>query len=148
MAMVSHELKTPLTVVKANLQILTFSMIADPNMDLIGRSLKQVNKLSDLVINLLDISKIQAGKLEINISLFDMNILLREVINNIQQTTLVHTIHFSENKEKLFGNGDSSRIDQVIVNILANAIKYSPDSQDIIVDAYKNDGKNYSQHKR
>ena len=139
--MVSHELKTPLTVVKANLQILALSMKANPNIDLIDRSLKQVNKLSDLVTNLLDISKIQAGMMEINASMFDMNILLREIINNIQQTTSVHTIHFNENKEKLFANGDRTRIDQVIVNILINAIKYSPASGDIIVDAYKNDGK-------
>ena len=141
MAMASHELKTPMTIIKANLQILEQRMKADANIDFIHRTLKQVNKLTDLVNSLLDISKIHSGKLQINTSRVDMNILLKEITDNIQQTTSTHKIFFKENKEKLFAIADNERIDQVLVNMLINAIKYSPECGDIIVESHKNDDK-------
>ncbi|MEP6595072.1 MAG: PAS domain S-box protein [Ginsengibacter sp.] len=141
MAMASHELKTPVTVIKATLQLLENKMLTDVNIDFIHKTLKQVNKLSDLINDLLDVSKTQAGKLKLNYSMFDMNILLKETRDNIQQTTSDHKIIFSENEEKLITNADNYRIEQVIINILTNAIKYSPDSKDIIIDTRKNDGK-------
>ncbi|MGH2647052.1 MAG: sensor histidine kinase [Ginsengibacter sp.] len=85
--------------------------------------------------------KIQAGKLELYCSVFDINILLKEIINNIQQTTSKHTIFFNEKNESLFINADSDRIDQVIINMLTNAIKYSPEPGDIFVDSCKKDDK-------
>jgi PAS domain S-box-containing protein len=141
MAMASHELKTPMTIIKANLQILAQRMMADSNIDFINRTLKQVNKLTDLVNSLLDISKIQAGKLHIHTSRIDMNILLKEITDNIQQTTSTHKIFFKESKEQLYAIADSERIDQVLVNMLINAIKYSPECGDIIVEGHKNDDK-------
>ncbi|KAA9035894.1 PAS domain S-box protein [Ginsengibacter hankyongi] len=137
MAMASHELKTPLTVIKANLQILEHKMGHDSNLNFVHHTLKQVNKLSDLITNLLDITKIQAGKLELNFAEFDINTLLRDIIENIQQTTSQHKIIFKEAKQPMLTNGDEERIGQVIVNILTNAIKYSPGSTDIFVEAYK-----------
>lgn len=141
MAMASHELKTPMTIIKANLQILEHKMKLDSNIDFIHRTVKQVNKLTELVNTLLDISKIHAGKLQINTSLVDMNIVLKEIINNIQQTTTTHNISFKKSKEKLLVLADTDRIDQVVINILVNAIKYSPNCGDIIVNACKKENK-------
>jgi len=63
MVMASHELKTPLTVISANLQLLQMKMQADDNLLFLNKSINQVNKLSALISNLLDVSKIQSGKL-------------------------------------------------------------------------------------
>lgn len=141
MAMASHELKTPLTVIKANLQILEFKMAADENINFVSKTLASVDKLISLITNLLDVSKIQSGKLELNRSVFNINVLLKEIIENIQQTSSNHKIIFNNTTETLLADADKERIEQVIVNMLTNAIKYSPNTCDIIVDSVKDDGK-------
>jgi PAS domain S-box-containing protein len=138
MAMASHELKTPLTVIKANLQILEHKLKADENINFVNKTLHSVNKLSDLITSLLDVSKIQAGKLELNITTFDMNALLHETIDNIQQTTPDHKIIF-EPKNRLIAKADKERVEQVIVNLLTNAVKYSPNAKKIFVEAEMKD---------
>ncbi|MEO8820781.1 MAG: PAS domain-containing sensor histidine kinase [Ginsengibacter sp.] len=139
MVMASHELKTPLTVILANLHILEMKMENDPNKDFLIKTTRQVNKLSSLVTNLLDVSKIQAGKLALNLSLFDMNILIEEISSNLQQTTKNHRITFNNNHKKLMIYADHERMEQVLINIISNAIKYSPESDKIVVDATKKD---------
>ena len=141
MAMASHELKTPLTIVKSNLQILEHLMAVDSNVKFIHPTLKQVDKLTDLINNLLDVSKIQIGKLEINPAVFDLNILLQEIIDNIQQTLEDQKIYYKKQDDKLMAFADSSRIEQVVINVLTNAIKYSPGGTDVIVDAFEKGGK-------
>ena len=140
MVMASHELKTPLTVVLANLQLLQEIMATDPNVTFVNKTVKQVLKLSSLVTNLLDISKIQAGKLELNISLFDLNLLVREIADNLQNTTKNHHLIFNTRAKKLMVNADRERIEQVVINLISNSIKYMPAPGNIIIDASCKDG--------
>lgn len=135
MVMASHELKTPLTVILANLQILQEIMATDTNVTFINKTVKQVLKLSGLVTNLLDVSKIQAGKLELNSSLFDLNLLVKEIASNLQQTTKNHRLVFNDSAEKLMVNADRERIEQVIINLISNSIKYMPLPGSIIINA-------------
>ena len=135
MVMASHELKTPLTVILANLQILELKMSADPNINFIHGTVKQVKKLSDLISNLLDVSKIQAGKLELNPSSFDINLLIAEIRDELQQTTTDHKIIFKEDKKTLIADADRERMEHVIMNILGNAIKYSPNAGEIVINS-------------
>ena len=139
MVMASHELKTPLTVILANLQFLQEIMATDPNLSFINKTVKQALKLSDLVTNLLDVSKIQAGKLELNISVFDLNSVVQEIVTNLQQTTKDHRLVFNGGG-KLMVNADRERIEQVIINLISNSIKYMPESGDIIINASCEDG--------
>lgn len=135
MVMASHELKTPITVISANLQLLKQNLKEEDKYGFVDKSINQVKKLSDLITSLLDVSKIQAGKLDLNLSTFDMNILLREVKNNIQLTSKNYEIIFNAPPGKLLVYADRQKIEQVIVNLLNNAIKYSPYSKEVIIDA-------------
>ncbi|MEO6330749.1 MAG: PAS domain S-box protein [Ginsengibacter sp.] len=139
-AIASHELKTPVTVVKANLQMLEYKMANDANVEFVYKTLAQVNKLSELINSMLDVSKIQFGKLHLYTAVFELDTLLKVIVENMQQTTLGHEIICKVCDETLLANADSKRIEQVMVNLLTNAIKYSPNHGDIIVDAIKTDG--------
>lgn len=132
-AMASHELNTPLTVIKANLQILEEIMQEDENVGFIYNSSKQVNKLTDLISHLLDVSKIQTGILELNHERFDLKILLKDIFKNIQSSNPSYKIMLKKIGEPLIVHADRERIERVLNNLLLNAIKYSPDSKTIIV---------------
>lgn len=136
MVMTSHELKTPLTVIMATLQILQEMMHEDPRAKFIGKTIKQVNKLNDLIFALFDVSKIHAGKLKFEYSQFDLADLVEEVVANIEKT-ITHRIIVKKNPGNFSINADRDRIGQVLVNLITNAIKYSPDAGDIIIDVQK-----------
>ena len=86
-----------------------------------------------LIEDLLDVTKIQSGKLIMTEEYFDVNELINEVVEETQHTTEKHTIIKKlESTRTIFGNKE--RIGQVLVNILSNAIKYSPQSNKIIVE--------------
>ena len=137
MVMASHELKTPLTVILANLQIAEMMMTGDHRKKILDKAINQAYKLSGLITNLLDVSKIQSGKLILNPALFDLNILIEEISSNLQQTTTNHTIIFHNRNKKLMVNADIERIEQVLINIIGNAIKYTLQKSEIIIDAKK-----------
>lgn len=137
MVMASHELKTPLTVIFANLQLLQLLLPRNEHINFLDTSVKQVKKLTGLVNNLLDVSKVQAGKLTLNKTDFCLHSLLKETGKNLQQTTEKHRIIFKDPQNKIIIHADRERIEQVMVNLISNAIKYMPAGGDIYVEAYK-----------
>lgn len=133
MVMASHELKTPLTVILANLQILEQMMQHDPFVSQLRKTIAKTKKMAELIRNLLDVSKIQSGKLELNLTTFDLNQLIADVVSNLKSTTQNHTIDF-ENNSQLMIKADQYRIEQVLINIIGNAIKYAPNGGDIAIN--------------
>jgi len=80
----------------------------------------------------LDLSRIDSGKLELKMQNFDLNDLVKETVDDLQQTTK-HQILVNNNADcKLFG--DKDRISQVLLNLLTNAIKYSPKTDSIEIN--------------
>jgi two-component system sensor histidine kinase VicK len=134
-AMASHELKTPLTSLKAYLQLVEKKIVQinDPFItNALAKAGNQVNKMADLIYGFLDLSRLESGKLPVKMQLFDMNQL---IIDTIAETNLVnysHNIIFKPGDEKLV-NADREKISQVITNFLGNAIKYSPKESPITV---------------
>ena len=131
----SHEMKTPLTIAKAYLQLLEISLDKDnENANLYAKKASQsVARLNELITELLDVSKIQHGKLDYNISTFNFNELVDNTVADIQQTSPKHTI-IKSGKILQQVTGDKDRLQQVIINLLSNAIKYSPDSLDVYIN--------------
>ena len=122
----SHELKTPLTSITAYLQVLGRSQTDSNNKKFVSKSINQVNKLSALVSDLLDVSKIEAGKLQLSEEIFDIRNLVNDVVELIEHVHTNHKITLKTTVEHLSIQGDPQRIEQVIINLLTNAIKYSP----------------------
>jgi PAS domain S-box-containing protein len=138
----SHELKTPITTMKASMQVL--QRMAEQGsgltqaMPFIAKANKQAIKLTGIVNDLLDINKIQFGKLELNNSMYEFNESLQECIDEIKiQYPEVDIL--VKDELKLVVWADRVRIEQVILNLFTNALKYSPKGQPITVALEKED---------
>jgi PAS domain S-box-containing protein len=135
LSIASHELKTPVTSLKAFTQILQMKLEKDGNKEavyLLARMHKQVDKLTDLIVDLLDATKVENGELEFFIEDFTFNDLVIETVEEIQLTAQSHKIIVEHSKAKIV-KGDKNKIGQVITNLISNAIKYSPKADKIIV---------------
>jgi two-component system, OmpR family, phosphate regulon sensor histidine kinase PhoR len=133
-SMASHELKTPLTILSAFTQLMRERFEAEDRQDVLLHLSKmddQITRLTRLVANLLDISKMQEGKLKLAQEAVDMDELVREVVENLQPTTNHHLL--IEGAAQRTITGDRDRLGQVLMNLLTNAIKYSPQAETVVV---------------
>ncbi len=129
----SHELKTPLTSISGYLQIIS-RLKSDPeSQKFIDKTIHQVKKLASLVSDLLDVSKIEAGKLQLGIEQFDIKPVVEGAIELIKHSNNNYNILFHTSIDSLIISGDPHRIEQVLINLLTNAIKYSPGSDKVEV---------------
>lgn len=138
-SMASHELKTPVTTIKVFSHILRKSA-AESNYEKFPIYLRkmedQVNKLNKLVDQLLDVSRIQIGTLELNKRRFSLPKLIKEIKETIQTNNPNHQI-LTKNIENIILYGDKDRIGEVLINLLSNAIKYSPFSDNVLITTFK-----------
>ena len=135
----SHELKTPLTSIKGYVQILEriIQQMGDPRLELyLKKTNTYIDRLNTLIADLLDVSKIQAGKLQLNYSTFNIKELAEEAIEGIQHMNSHHKIVLQEVTDIQI-NGDRQRLEQVFTNLLTNAIKYSPTAPKVYVSVEK-----------
>ena len=139
MSIVTHELKTPLTSIKAFTQFMHQRALRggdEQTADYLAKMEKQVGKLNLLIEDLLDVTKVQGGKMKFQDAVFNFNELVREVCEEMQLTTTKKII-----LEELDFNGlivgDKYRTGQVITNFLSNAIKYSPGADRVIITIFR-----------
>lgn len=130
----SHELKTPVTSINGYLQIIERGLPEnDRNKSFINKTLVQVNKLTTLISDLLDVSKIQTGKLPFSYTEFDLVPVLIDVSEMMQQNSITHQIELHYNKKPIVIKADQQRIEQVLINLITNAVKYSPGGDKVII---------------
>ena len=130
----SHELKTPLTSLKIYTQFIEKNLIKKDdlkNAEVARKMDGQIDLLTVLISDLLDVTKIQNGKIQLNESEFDFDQLTEEIVAE-QQMTSRHKIILHPS---YIGNvyADRHRISQVMSNLISNAVKYSPDADQVIV---------------
>lgn len=136
--LVSHELKTPVTSVKGYVQLLQSMMANSETGDEMPLPLKpylqriedQVNRLIRLISEMLDLSRLEQNELELQKSTFDLCELVHQVIEDIQYTNKEVEIDF-QHDGKCTLLADKDRIGQVLINFITNAIKYSPESDEV-----------------
>lgn len=134
-AMASHELKTPLTSLKIFMGVLQRRFRKngeDQYLEYLGKIEAQINTLTELINDMLDVSRIQIGKLLLRKETFELSRLMQETIDNLRGTQTTHSIRYESSVEvQVFA--DRYRIGQVLINLLTNAVKYSPAGSEVIV---------------
>ena len=141
--MASHELKTPITTIKGYIQ-LVLNVVKDEEKEvsplLVKSSLltmdKQVSRLTRLMSELLDLSRIEAGQLELRKESFSLNELVIEIVQDLLYTNNKFSINIYHDFESVV-HADRDRIGQVLTNFLTNAIKYSPGADTIEVRIFR-----------
>ena len=131
LSLAAHELKNPLTAILGNIQLVErrLQRAAEPDMRLLRPAQvvhTQVRRLGHLIATLLDVSRIEAGQLQISRVPVDICALTRQVIEAVEPTITEHQLNLELPAGPLQIEGDPGRLEQVLSNLLQNAIKYSP----------------------
>lgn len=136
-----HELRTPITTIKGYLQLLEDQTPEGLTKDFIEKALRQVNKLNRLITDLLDVTRIHAGKLDYTKSRCSIIDLVKECIETVRQIHAGHVIESKFPDDDIIVIVDSTKIEQVLINFLINAIKYSPGQNRIFVQVTRESGR-------
>jgi signal transduction histidine kinase len=148
LSVAAHELKTPLTGLKGFTQVLNRQLESDGSQSLdpakVKRTLGIINKQSDkltyLIDQLLDVSRIETGKLLLDLRPTEVVNLVIELVEHAQSRTSRHALTFNSSVEKLVARIDPVRYEQVVNNLVDNAIKYSPEGGAITLSLSCPDG--------
>lgn len=144
LANVSHELRTPIFAVQGFIETLLDGAIDDPkvNREFLERARVQAERLNTLLSDLIDISRIESGEMRMSFRVFDIEPLLRDVLNELKPQASSKDIHLilsgnvSPHKQ-IAVYADRDRIKQVLINLIDNAIKYSGQGSTIRLDLLK-----------
>ena len=131
LAMASHELKNPLTMVKGFAQLMRRR--GAYNERAVESIISQAEHMDRLLGDLLDVARLESGRLEIVRAPVDLVELVRACTERARWQAGDPTLRFEASTERLDGTWDADRLRQVIDNLLSNAVKYSPDGGEIIV---------------
>ena len=143
LATLSHELRNPLAPIRNSLHMLGITRGADASVQRLHEMMeRQVNQLVRLVDDLLEMSRISRGKLELRKEAVDLSTVVRNAIETAEPLIhgQAHKLVVSLPEETLWVHGDSVRLGQVLSNVLNNAAKYTPRSGDISVDVRREGG--------
>lgn len=141
-SVVSHELRTPLTSIRGALGILAsgiYDVLSNKSQNLIKLAINNCDRLSRLINDILDIEKINAGKMKFSFQKLNLTNLIKETVeaNKALAESKKIKINFMADEE-IFLTGDNDRLIQVMTNLLSNAIRYSPPNEAITVKQTKN----------
>jgi PAS domain S-box-containing protein len=134
----SHELKTPVTSLKASLQVLSklkSNLSSEVVPKLIDQANRNVEKVTTLIADLLNASQITQGQLQLNKTSFDVFKTLKDCCSHIISDDSYKVIYEGDLSLKLFG--DEHRVSQVLTNFVNNAVKYAPQSKTIRIKVEK-----------
>jgi protein-histidine pros-kinase len=141
LSIASHELKTPLSVLGLQLQLMkravgsNVGVLAPERWDhTLSLALKQINSLSKLIEDLLDVSRIENGRLILHLEQIDLVTLVQEVAERFLPQLTLGQCHLQiEVERRLVGQWDRRRLEQIVLNMLSNVVKYAPGSKAKII---------------
>lgn len=142
-AMVSHELKTPLTSIISYLQVLIARSIKEGNeftASALARTETQAKKMKTMIQDFLNLARLEEGKILIVKETFELLPLIKEISEDAQFLTTKHSIML-QNCDEIVVTADKDKIGHVLMNLLSNAIKYSPGGGTITLGCMAEQGK-------
>jgi signal transduction histidine kinase/CheY-like chemotaxis protein len=135
----AHELRTPLTPLSMYLQSIERKLQRQqtPDPELVGKARRQVGRLSRLVEDLLDVSRLESRRMDLSRERIVLDELVDQVVGDFRSASRMHDIVFHRPQTRALVEGDRARLEQVLVNLLGNAVKYSPQGGQIQVKLEK-----------
>ncbi|MBN8230582.1 sensor histidine kinase [Corallococcus macrosporus] len=148
LSMASHELRTPLTPLKATLELLIRQLGGgqavgpERQREAFARMNRQVDRLTRLIGDMLDVSRLQSGRFALTVAPMDLVALAREVVERIQSTRPERQglLSLDVPAGSLVGRWDEQRLDQLFTNLVENALRYSPPGTPVAVRVREEDG--------
>ena len=137
MAAAGHELKTPTAAIHNYLQLVDRNLTdgdVEEAATYSARALVQTRRLATLIERLLDVSRIQTGQLELRLDRIDVSAVVRTAVEVAQVLPRAPTIRLKAPPKGVFVQADPGRLEQVFLNLLANAIEHAPASKTIDVE--------------
>jgi len=138
-AIAGHEIRNPLASIKAYNQIIESRLKLNPDTKTINYLVRvndQVNKLNNLVDDLLDVSKITTGNIQLRIQYYDFDSFIKNILQDLTQTITSHKL-LLHGKAKTQVAIDKEKFGQVLINLITNAVKYSPESDRVLINIHK-----------
>ena len=142
LSIAAHELKTPLTTLMGNIDLIQRRArreggLSERDTRAIGVATQQSRRLKQMIDSLLDLSRLELGQLSIEPKPLDLGRMARRVVDEVQPGLLHHSISCHTPDTAVMIDGDEVRLEQVIQNLLQNAVRYSPNGGriDVIVTA-------------
>ena len=136
-SLVSHQLRTPLTSVAGFLELIYDGKVTDPQIkqEFVGRAYGEVQKLVALVESLLNLSRLEAGELPLNKERFDLRDLVTDTTESLENVASSKGVklHTSLPETAVTVKGDRKWLGEVLVNLLTNAVKFSPEQGPVYV---------------
>ncbi len=137
LSIASHELRTPVTSIKGYTQ-LAKSLIQESDLETSSEyldvALDQIDRMSRLILELLDVSRIETGRLEIRREEISWSNFVRSVVERHQTANPERRFQLRTTDADVDVEGDRDRLEQVLGNLIENAVKYSPDGSDIVIE--------------
>ncbi len=135
-SLTSHELKTPLTAIKAMSELLlAYELGEEERREMTEDILKQAERLENLIKEILDASQLDSGRIQVNLKDVDMTEALGEVLNDLETQINGRKLSVKLERRLPHVKADPAKLRQILVNLISNALKYSPDSSAVMVQA-------------
>jgi signal transduction histidine kinase len=146
LANMSHELRTPLNAIIGFSEVLIDKMFGEVNekqLDYLKDIHDSGRHLLSLINDILDLSKIEAGRMDLEVSSFDLPGALSNAMTLVRERAQRHGIQLSLDVDQRLGavQADERKFKQIVVNLLSNAVKFTPDGGQVALSAKKYDGK-------
>jgi two-component system, sensor histidine kinase and response regulator len=137
MSMVSHEFRTALTGIQGYSELMSSEEVAPTEVkEFAGDINADAMRLNRMITEMLDLDRIESGRMTMRLERFDLNQVLRDAVDRTRMSTDKHTIALDLDGALPAIEGDRDRLTQVVTNLLSNAVKYSPNGGEIVVGSH------------